>query len=226
MNYVFWWIIETICLMFWAFGTIADIYQYSAANMDITTVLLYAAAIFLMWFICSYIFWRYSKTNHSLDYDNDEYLQQILIEYAQSCNSFARYNDDHDVDEYILTRGYSLNRDTLNNYIKLKAKKYIQLFNIKLDVDCKILQKHLVDKFNTMTIKVDKIKKYNKFCQEHCPICFDTFSNNICVLPCGHLLCIECFGQLYIALMRKFACQICAKQFLLPRCKILVNKCQ
>lgn len=31
---------------------------------------------------------------------------------------------------------------------------------------------------------------------DYCPVCFNEYSNNKTTLPCGHVLCVSCYGKM------------------------------
>lgn len=74
---------------------------------------------------------------------------------------------------------------------------------------------HLIPK------KYKKIKKYNKYEAEECPICHDEFMGVICKLPCSHMYCPMCFYVCAIKNKTMKRCYICNNSFRLFDCMII-----
>ncbi len=97
-------------------------------------------------------------------------------------------------------------------------------FNAFNDVELRTI---LIDKFELKKKIFRKLNLHNKFKVTECPICITTLTNNICKLPCGHLVCSRCFAQGYAKELsqrkKNQHCCMCRTSFKISNCTILTN---
>lgn len=60
---------------------------------------------------------------------------------------------------------------------------------------------------------------FNKYKQTECITCYDKLIKNICMLPCAHACCRNCFNEMYIIRDNALACFLCKQTFIFSHCK-------